>query len=152
MRKSPLGNRLASAARIVCLAAACGWPSYASSEPPAGYPSDKSAWQVTFEKGRVERSSQNVWLDMCAAALVADPRTNVDIVSYGDLGEPVEANVVLAQKRGEWVLARIRSAVIEVSGRVLFRGSSIDPHRLRIVNKGGTEAGRDNTQVEIFYR
>jgi hypothetical protein len=152
MRKSSLGHRLASVARIVCLAAACGWSTCASSEPPAGYPSDKSAWQVTFEKGRAERSSQSVWLDMCAAALVADPHTNVDIVSYGDLGEPVEANIVLAQKRGEWVLARIRSAVIEVGGRVLFRGSSIDPRRLRVVNRGGNDAGRDNTQVEIFYR
>ncbi|MCK1658600.1 hypothetical protein [Bradyrhizobium sp. 151] len=143
---------MASAGQIVFPAAACGWSTFASSEPPAEYPSDKSAWQVTFEKGRAERSSQNVWLDMCAAALVEDPYTNVDIVSYGDLGEPVEANVLLAQKRGEWVLARIRSAVIEVSGRVLFRGSSIDPRRLRVVNRGGSDAGRDNTQVEIFYR
>jgi hypothetical protein len=55
---------------------------------------------------------------MCAAVLQAEPKTNIDIVSYGDLGEPIEANIGLAQKRGEWVLARICQSAFKFDPRI----------------------------------
>src|SRR3979490_975072 len=51
MRSSSLRNLLTSVGRIVAFAVLCGWSTVASSEPPTGYPGDKSAWQITFEKG-----------------------------------------------------------------------------------------------------
>jgi hypothetical protein len=134
---------------LVCV---IGWSTFALSEPPAGYPPGKPSWQITFERGKTENPDQAFWLDYCVAILQVEPKTNIDIMSYGDLGESVDVNVDLAQKRGEWVLARIRSAVVEVDGRVRYRGSTIDPRRLKIVNRGGDEAGREYNQVEIYYR
>jgi hypothetical protein len=134
-----LWSSIRQMSRMFALTAAIGWSTTALCEPPVGYPPGKSAWQITFERGKAENPIQAFWLDACAAVLKAEPRVNIDIISYGDLGESVDANAELAQKRGEWALARVRNA-------------GVDPRRLKIVNKGSDEAGREYYQVEIFYR
>jgi hypothetical protein len=152
VRWSSLRDRLPTVGRIAVVLSVLGSPTAVSSQPPAGYAAGESAWQITFARGASENSVQAFWLDMCVAVLQIEPKTSIDIVSYGDLGQSAEANTNLAQKRGEWVFARIRSSEIKIDGRVRYSGSNIDPHRLRIVNKGGDEAGRESNQVEIFYR